>query len=106
MREILDMTLIVGDTRKVYDQFTTPTHFMFVDACHNYNYVRPDIINWVFPNVVRGGGIAAFHDAFYEKDQAFYTSCLGVETAVNELMTDGWEEQEKVDTIRWFRRVK
>jgi len=105
MREILNMTLLVGDTRKIYDQFDTPTHFMFVDACHNYNYVKPDIINWVLPNIVVGGYVA-FHDAYYEKDQAFYTSCLGVQTAVNELMTDDWEELEKVDTIRWFRRLR
>lgn len=105
MRAVLNMRHIQGDTRTIHTEFDEPIHFIFIDACHEYTYVKPDILNWALPYVVKGG-IAAFHDAHYEEGAAFAYSCRGVKQAIEELIVGkGWEELDRVDTTRVFRRL-
>lgn len=105
-REILNMVILHGDSRELWKDFHSDVHAIFVDGGHEYEIVSSDLEYWVFPNVVVGGYVMC-HDAYYEADNAFYRDHQGVERAVKELLaynTD-WEEQERVDTIRWFRRI-
>lgn len=103
----LNMTLIQGDSTKVWKEFSGPTHVMFVDGGHTYNIVKSDILHWIFPNLVVGGFVL-FHDAYFEKESHFYNAHKGIEKVVEELMVPDphWEEQEGVDSIRWFKRIE
>jgi hypothetical protein len=51
--------------------------FVFIDASHEYNDVKKDILSW-YPKIKKGGFIAG-HD---------YTTFDGVKQAVNELLID------------------
>ena len=56
--------------------------FVFIDASHEYEDVRDDILAW-YPKV-KPGGIIAGHDYYHEE----YDWFPGVKQAVNELLTD------------------
>jgi hypothetical protein len=56
--------------------------FVFIDASHEYEDVRDDIIAW-YPKV-KPGGIIAGHDYYHEE----YDWFPGVKRAVNELLTE------------------
>jgi len=105
-RDILNMTLLQGDSKETHKSVTVPVHVMFVDGDHSYRGVKADILNWVRPFVIEGGYVI-FHDAFYEKSSSFYNAHKGIAQAIEELIVPDsqWEEQEKVDSIRWFRRI-
>jgi len=94
--EELGAAIIEGDSRVVHKLYNRPIHFLFVDGDHKYKVVREDIKNWG-PKIVPGG-VIAFHDALLGSYKHW------VSRAINEVLTDGWEEQESVLSIRWFRR--
>jgi hypothetical protein len=56
--------------------------FVFIDASHEYEDVKDDILAW-YPKV-KPGGIIAGHDYYHEE----YDWFPGVKQAVNELLTD------------------
>ena len=56
--------------------------FVFIDASHEYEDVRDDILAW-YPKV-KPGGIIAGHDYYHDE----YDWFPGVKQAVNELLTD------------------
>jgi len=62
--------------------------FVFIDASHEYEDVRDDIIAW-YPKV-KPGGIIAGHDYYHDE----YDWFPGVKRAVNELLT-GFTPDEK-----------
>jgi len=70
-----------------------------VDGAHDYEAVKSDIQRWV-PSVVPGG-IVAFHD-YGNHDRLPFTA--GVQPAVDELMTDGWQPAGLVESIKIFRK--
>lgn len=108
MRKTLNMTLIQGDSRKTHTQLCELVHVIFVDGDHRFRYVESDILNWVFPKV-KFGGYVLFHDAYYSEGSTFYRTCEGVRKALTKhiepKLDKEWEEQEKVDSIRWFKRM-
>lgn len=106
-RDILNMVLIQGDSTKTHVNFADPVHVFFVDGGHTYKIVKEDIRNWVLPHLVVGGYVL-FHDAYFKKGSQFYNSHKGIERIVNEIMVPDpqWEEQERVDSTRWFKRIK
>lgn len=104
LREKLDMTLIQGDSMLVWKQFPEEKiHTIFIDTTHKYEVTKVEIKEWVFKFVVPGGYVL-FHDAHIKPGNAFYESHKGVGIAIDEFMTDDWEEQERVDSTRWFKR--
>lgn len=104
LRDKLNMTLLQGDSRMVWKKFPEKEiHTIFIDTTHKYEVTKVEIKEWVFKFVVPGGYVL-FHDAYIEPGNNFYNSHKGVGIAIDEFMTDGWEEQERVDSTRWFRR--
>lgn len=102
----LDLVFLQGDTRKIHTEFQSPAHMIFVDATHERTYVTKDIQNWVL-QFVPVGGYALFHDAFYEPENAFFKLMAEVSGPIDKLLSaKEWEEQEVVDTIRWFKRIE
>ena len=103
-REAFDMEFLVGDSRKVHQEFESPIHVIFVDGDHSREVVIADIENWVLPHVVEGG-FALFHDAFYLSDSPHWSTHHQIGEVVDVLLDPGeWEEQEIVDSIRSFQR--
>lgn len=103
----LNMILIQGDSTRVFEQFSGPAHVIFVDGGHTYDIVKADMMNWVLPHLVKGGFVL-FHDAYFEKSSQFYNAHKGIERAIEEVFVPDpqWEEQERVDSTRWFRRIR
>lgn len=82
-----------------YD-FDGDVHLIFVDGDHEYPGVKGDILNW--QDRVVPGGIMAFHDYNPPK---FKWRLIGVERAVNELMTlDKWDVIDVKGSVIAFRR--
>lgn len=103
LRDQLALHFILGDTRTV--EFDKPIHMIFVDATHAASYVTVEIQKWVLPLVVVGG-YALFHDAFYTPDNTFFKLMAEVSGPIDTLLSAKfWEEQEIVDTVRWFKRL-
>lgn len=57
--------------------------WVFIDANHSYEYVKPDIIGW--SEKVKPGGLIAGHD-FHDRGRAVRETSYGVEKAVRELI--------------------
>jgi hypothetical protein len=68
--------------------------FVFIDACHDYEAVKADILAWL-PKV-KVGGILAGHD--YHEDRMYHP---GVHDAVVELIDDF-----EVSELCWIHKVK
>lgn len=101
----LNMTLLQGDSRQLWETFDSLVHLLFVDDVHTYDYVRAHMGTWC--EKIPVGGIAAFHDAYYSKESSFYRLAVEVSRALDGGFSIGkWEEGETVDSTRWFRRVK
>jgi len=103
--DILNMTLVQGDSVKTGKSFKGPIHAIFIDGGHSYRIVKADTLN--LASHVVPGGYVLYHDAFYEKDNKWYRQHKGIEETVEELLVPdpNWEEQERVDTVRWFKRL-
>ena len=98
-----DWTFIHGDSRRVYKQFVSPIHLLFVDGDHDYYGVRDDILNWC--TLLPVGGRVAFHD-YGNGEKAPHTA--GVKRAVDELLINagGWETISSADSILAFRKTE
>jgi len=84
--------LIEGDSFKLASKFLDNTlYFVFIDANHNYEYVKKDILAW-FPKV-KEGGVLAGHD--YSSD------FCGVIEAVGEIFGTDWNKKY-INELCWL----
>lgn len=87
--------------------WTGPIAFAFIDGDHGYNAVYADCR---FAEYIPIGGVIAFHDCYsldYGKPH-LHPHSPDCNIAVSDWYAEQagkWEEQESVDSIRWFRRV-
>lgn len=86
---------LVGASASFRPTWTMPLRFIFIDACHYYDFVKDDA-KWRSHLVI--GGILAFHD---------YTRFDDVTHAVNDEMdTDNcFEEIGQVQTLKAFKCI-
>jgi len=95
---LLNLHIIKGDSRNVYEQFNAPIHFLYIDGDHLYNCLIQDIENWASKVVV--GGYVSSHDCL---------SCHwapGVNKALDEgLSPKEWEDLGIAGWSRYFRRI-
>ena len=89
--------IIKGRTNDVCDQFDDDSlDFLYIDAGHDYQSVRDDLVNWI-PKV-RSGGMVSGHD--YMK-----FGRLRVVEAVNDVMQERSEKLHVTDELLnsfWF----
>lgn len=108
-KKILDLRFMLGDTREVYKAYreaNNPIHMIFVDSTHSSEVVTAEIQNWILPCLVKNG-YCLFHDAYYEEGDTWYRLKAEVGDTVDKFFSPkDWEEQPRVDTTRWFRRLR
>lgn len=116
---VVGVTLHEGTSEAFYNALTTTLPLdqidpeggvwdvVFVDADHSYQAVTLDTR---FAEYIPIGGIIAFHDCYsldYGKPH-LHPHSPDCNIAVSDWYAEQagkWEEQESVDSIRWFRRV-
>ena len=72
---------------------------LVVDADHSYEAVKRDIEHWI--NKVRYGGLVFFHD-YIDIEQ---NGTNGVRRAIDDSLTDEWQEVDQVGISIVYRRV-
>jgi len=103
--------LIVGDStsRGVQDQASwhEPLDLLYVDGCHEYEYVAKDLI--YYPQLLRVGGLLVVDDAacYLEHPAGFFSGIEPVSRAVRTVIeTDPqWQHLLAVVHNRVFRRI-
>lgn len=79
-----------------------PIDLLFIDAGHEYEQVKGDIMAWT--PLVKIGGVVAFHDCANGPGSHYLHH--EVSRAVDELMKNGeYAERPQVDTLRVFDKV-
>ena len=95
-----DVRLIQGNTAIMHSRVPGPIHLLFVDADHNEDAVRLDILNWT-PKVAQGG-LVVFHDYA----NGLLRGCAGVKPAVDGHDWRGWQGVETAGSMRAFKRLE
>lgn len=99
---------IKGDSKEVWKKWDLGAiDLLFVDGDHSYKGVKADIEGWI--PLVKVGGVVLFHDAAPATNLQPHPLHFEVELAINEWLAEddeSWVEENSVDTIRAFRRVK
>jgi len=87
--------LVVGDSAEAADKFEDKSlEFVFIDADHNYEFVKKDILAWL-PKI-KEGGVLAGHDYLY---------FVGVKQAVDEIFGNR-NDARYTDEDCWFVSIK
>lgn len=88
-------TAIAGESVKVAEQFEGESlDFVFIDACHEYEAVKDDILVWL-PKVKKNG-ILAGHD--------YYAPTPGVIQAVDEIFGERLDKSY-IDELCWLIKI-
>jgi len=101
----LAVTLVQGDSRELWKEFSEPIGLLFIDGDHHYETVKRDIAGWV-PLVVPGGRVL-FHDYAPEQvDLDLFPHIHGVRQAVDEYFNgrEDWRAVEAPGSLREFER--
>lgn len=104
--DMLQATLLKGNSKVLWKTFKYPIHCLFVDGDHRYATMQKDIAGWV-PKIAVGG-VVIFHDYNPAEKDKGHCFIEGVKRSVDEYFTrcaTPWQDIPTVGSLKVFKRL-